>query len=70
MVRPLFSDADLSNRTAMLGKLDNARGNLEAAYQGWDALTAGQKDSALKLSLRVVCGLSRLLANELDTAGP
>ena len=44
----LKNEQDAANRAAMLGKLGNARDNLESAYSSWDALAAGQKDQALK----------------------
>jgi hypothetical protein len=67
---PAVSDQDLVRRQTMLDKLDNARDTLESACTNWDTLTAAQKDAALKLTIRVVCGLSRLAIHRYDSAGP
>jgi len=69
-VMPSVSDEDMARRQAMFAKLDNARDALENAWQSWDSLTAAQKDSAMKLSVRVVCGLSRLARHRYESTGP
>lgn len=57
------------NETTLRDRADQSIATLEQAWTGWGALTAAQKDAALKLTVRVVITLARLTLRKLDTGG-
>lgn len=56
-----------ANLAALLQKAAQAIANLEAADQNWSTLTAGQKDAATRLAVRVCAKLARLAVQQLDS---
>jgi hypothetical protein len=67
---PDLSEEEIDNRNAALAKLDAARGNLEDAYSNWATLTAAERNDALRLAIRIICGLSRIVVHRYDSPGP
>lgn len=58
--------AEEGNATTLRDRAVAALANLEAAWDGWGALTAAQKDAALKLNVRVTIAIARLVLRRLD----
>lgn len=61
---PAQQTAD-TNRNDFTTQADQAIDTLESAWTNWGALTAAQKDAALKLAVRVVTRLARLVLGRL-----
>lgn len=57
-----------SNESTLRDRVEQALGNLQAAWDGWAGLTPAQKDAALKLQVRVTIALVRLVLRKLDAA--
>lgn len=54
------------NEASLRTKVRNAITNLETADASWGALTAAQKDAAIRLSVRVAAKLARLAVAQLE----
>lgn len=61
-------EAELDVETTLRTRAADAIATLEQAHAGWGALTAAQKDAALKLTVRVTISLARLALRRLDSA--
>lgn len=55
------------NEASLRTKIRNAISTLETADNNWGSLTAGQKDAAIRLSVRVAAKLGRLALTQFDT---
>lgn len=62
------ADATVSGTIRL--KIEQALATLEQTYANWGALTAAQKDSALRLNARVTIALSRMVLGRFDSEGP
>lgn len=62
-------ETEETNARTIRERLANALANLETAYSNWAALTAAQKDAAIKLDVRTTAGLVRLYLRDLESAG-
>lgn len=56
------------NASAMQAAAIGAIAQLESADANWATLTAGQKDAATRLAVRVAAKLTRLALGQLDSA--
>ena len=59
------ANAEQTVREAYQSQADQAIATLEAGWDNWGVLTAGQKDAVLKLTVRVVTRLARLILGRL-----
>lgn len=55
-----LSDADRANLDLMHARLQSTLDALRTAYSNWDTLSAAQKDTAQRQSLRVLAALIQL----------
>jgi hypothetical protein len=68
MPTPIAPNGIVGRRTARLADVKRLRAvltDLQAAYDGWDALTAAARNAALKLTLRAVMALVRYQIEEI-----
>lgn len=68
MPTPITPNGIVGRRSARLADVKRLRAvltDLQAAYDGWDVLTAAARNAALKLTLRAVMALVRYQIEEI-----